>query len=330
MQNAPHERLNYAPFFDSLRQTQLEPWLETLPAMVEQALLAHGNYDAWLDVLGQLPTLTPSVVELLTQVKVGTSAELTPTTLAQLETNLRRFHPWRKGPFDLYDIKIDTEWRSDWKWERLIEHIQPLAGRRVLDVGCGNGYHCWRMAAHRPKQVIGLDPTILYTFQFWVLRHLIQASHPVTVLPVGIEALPPKLGYFDTIFDMGVLYHRRSPFDHLFQLRHALRPSGELVLETLVIEGENGDVLVPEGRYAQMRNVWFIPSVPTLESWLRKCKFRHVRVVDVTTTSLDEQRTTDWMTFNSLPDFLDPHDPRLTREGHPAPKRAIILATAPQ
>ncbi|MBR9800034.1 MAG: DUF1698 domain-containing protein, partial [Gammaproteobacteria bacterium] len=40
-----------------------------------------------------------------------------------------------------------------------------------------------------------------------------------------------------------------------------------------------------------------------------------------------EQRATDWMTYHSLSDFLDPADPSLTREGHPAPRRAVLIAT---
>ena len=149
------------------------------------------------------------------------------------------------------------------------------------------------------------------------------------MLPVGIEALPANLQAFDTTLSMGVLYHRRSPLDHLLTLREALRVGGELVLETLVIEGDVDQVLLPEGRYAQMRNVWFIPSVPTLLSWLRKCGFQHEKLLDVTPTTIQEQRPTDWMTFKSLPDFLDPQTHHRTVEGHPAPRRAIVTALRP-
>ena len=128
---------------------------------------------------------------------------------------------------------------------------------------------------------------------------------------------------------MGVLYHRQSPFEHLITLRDSLKQGGELVLETIVIDGGLGEVLVPEGRYAQMRNVWFLPSCETLMSWLRKCWFADVRLIDVTPTTIEEQRSTDWMTFHSLKDFLDGENPQLTVEGHPAPKRAVITAVRP-
>jgi tRNA (mo5U34)-methyltransferase len=176
--------------------------------------------------------------------------------------------------------------------------------------------------------VIGLDPFLLYVMQFWAMYHFAPA-YPLTVLPLGIESLPPNLRAFDTVFSMGVLYHRKDPFEHLHALQTAVRPGGELVLETLVIEGETGEVLVPHGRYAQMRNVHALPSVGSLTSWLKQCHYTNIQVVDVSQTTIEEQRSTDWMTFHSLPDFLDPQDPSKTVEGYPAPKRAIVTAVSP-
>jgi tRNA (mo5U34)-methyltransferase len=86
--------------------------------------------------------------------------------------------------------------------------------------------------------------------------------------------------------------------------------------------------LVPEGRYAKMRNVWFIPSTQTLGGWLRRAGFRDVRLIDCSLTNVAEQHATEWMRFESLVDFLDPEDPSRTLEGHPAPRRAIFLANA--
>ncbi len=151
-----------------------------------------------------------------------------------------QLHPWRKGPYEICGIPIETEWRSDWKWERLQPHIEPLADRLVLDVGCGNGYHGWRMLGEGARLVIGIDPTQLFVMQFEALRHFLGSQHPLRVLPLGIEDLPANLQGFDTVFSMGVFYHRRSPFAHLAELKGALRKGGELVLETLVIEGDGG------------------------------------------------------------------------------------------
>ena len=320
----------YLPMYAALEDTAVAAWVPELKTAVTQAFTNnnHGDMPRWINALNHLPPITPSTIDLKEKVKIGETTDLSAEEHALLESNLRQLHPWRKGPFDLFGTHIDTEWRSDWKWDRLKEHISPLNGRLVLDVGCGNGYHCWRMLGANAKLVVGLDPFWVYVMQYFALKQYIKEA-PVYVLPLGIEALPANLRGFDTIFSMGVLYHRRSPMDHLLHLRDALHKNGELVLETLVIDGELGQTLVPEGRYAQMRNVWFLPSTETLLSWLHKCRFKNIQLVDVTPTSTEEQRTTNWMTFQSLPDFLDPNNPSLTIEGHPAPKRAIITAVSP-
>jgi len=246
-----------------------------------------------------------------------------------LQATLMGLHPWRKGPFNLFGMPLNTEWRSDWKWDRVLPHLQPLQDRLILDVGCGNGYHCMRMLGAGAKRVIGIDPSPKFVFQFQAIKNFAGKELPVDVLPIGIEDMPQKLAAFDTVFSMGILYHRRSPMDHLRELRELLRPGGQLVLETLVVEGPEGTALVPEGRYAKMPNVWYLPSPDTLLSWMRKNGFKNPRMVDISTTSIEEQRSTDWMTFESLEDFLDPSDHTKTIEGHPAPTRAVFLAEAP-
>jgi tRNA (mo5U34)-methyltransferase len=246
-----------------------------------------------------------------------------------LQATLMGLHPWRKGPFQLFGMHLNTEWRSDWKWDRVLPHLDSLDNRLVLDVGCGNGYHCWRMLGAGARRVIGIDPSVKFVFQFQAIKHFAGTDLPVDMLPLGIEHMPERLAAFDSVFSMGILYHRRSPMAHLRELKELLRPGGQLVLETLVIEGPEGMVLVPEGRYAKMPNVWFLPSVDTLISWMRKNGLKNPRMVDISTTSIEEQRATDWMTFESLKDFLDPNDHSKTIEGHPAPIRAVFLAEAP-
>jgi len=314
-----------------LMETPLGPWLAKLPEQVERIWgeRPHGDLSSWRGALARLPGLSLDNINLNSpRVRAGRVGECGEAVLESIRRELMHLHPWRKGPYEICGMQLDAEWRSDWKWARLRPHIQPLRGRLVLDVGCGNGYHAWRMVGEGARHVIGIDPNQRFIFQFEALRHFLGRSHPVRLLPLGIEALPPELQAFDTVFSMGVFYHRRSPFSHLAELKGCLRPGGELVLETLVIEGSEGEVLVPRGRYAKMRNVWFIPSPATLVGWLQRAGFGDVRVVDVTPTGCDEQRATEWMRFESLADFLDPGDPNRTLEGYPAPRRAILLARA--
>jgi tRNA (mo5U34)-methyltransferase len=306
-----------------LAATALAPHADTLIAASAAALDArrNGNLPRWQEALAALPRLPVDDCDLDCDcVRVGNE----DTASQGLVESLQAFHPWRKGPFCIHGVHIDAEWRSDWKWRRVANHIAPLAGRRVLDVGCGNGYYALRMLGAGATLVLGVDPTLLYVAQFAALRHFFGVL-PAFVLPLGLEALPAT-GAFDTVFSMGVLYHRRDPLDHLVRLRKQLRPGGELVLETLVIAGDDDGALVPEERYAKMRNVWAVPSLSRLARWLGEAGFSSVRCVDDTITTTDEQRATDWMRFESLSDFLDPADPTRTVEGYPAPRRAVFIA----
>jgi tRNA (mo5U34)-methyltransferase len=323
--------IDYRPLIERWRDSELDPWARLLPRQIETGLCQQrfGDLPRWLQALEDLPDIEVAEVRLNDD-RVGAIARspLDERMQSRLRDALMALHPWRKGPYELFGVHVDTEWRSDWKWDRLRDHIDDLAGRRVLDVGCGNGYHCWRMLGAGAAEVIGIDPGPLFVVQFWALQKYLR-QEGIHVLPTGIEQVPPQLRAFDTVFSMGVLYHRRSPMDHLQELLNCLRPGGQLVLETLVIEGGAGDTLVPEGRYARMGNVWFLPSCDALAGWLRKIGFLRPELVDVTATTTDEQRSTGWMRFHSLADFLDPGDSSRSIEGYPAPRRAIVVARAP-
>jgi tRNA (mo5U34)-methyltransferase len=287
---------------------------------------SHGDFAQWQTAIKNLPAVTPNNITLTNDtVSVGAENELNPGQHEQLLASLQTLMPWRKGPFSLFGHFIDTEWRSDWKWQRIAPHLHSLKNKKILDVGCGSGYHCWRMLGEEAALVVGIEPYILYCLQFVLFNHYIKTDNAF-VLPYALEELPDNLQKFDTVFSMGVLYHRKSPLEHLLQLRNTLKPGGQLVLETLVIEGGPLEALVPEDRYAQMGNVWFIPSVEALLHWIRKCGFVDARLVDKTRTTTEEQRSTAWMTKHSLADFLDPQDPNKTIEGYPGPVRATIIA----
>lgn len=283
---------------------------------------AHGDMSRWLAALDALPPLQPERLTFGSTVTIAGQASAAERR--QLERALMELHPWRKGPFALFGVSIDTEWRSDWKWARIAGRLGPLSGERVLDVGGGNGYFGWRMLEAGAREVVGVDPTLVFCMQHLAVNAYARnrANH---VLPLRFEELPA--GEFDTVFSMGVIYHRRQPLEHTERLFRHTRPGGRVVLESLVVDGPVS--LEPAGRYARMRNVWTVPGTPVLEDWLRAAGFTEVETVDVTRTTPDEQRSTPWMHFESLRDALDPADPERTIEGHPAPRRAMVLARKP-
>jgi tRNA (mo5U34)-methyltransferase len=292
-----------------LEKLQLEHWLEPLQALSRERMSAsaHGDFTRWQEAVRRLGSASSD---------------------ADRRALLLQLAPWRKGPFDVGGVHIDAEWRSDLKWQRVAGAIEPLSGRRVLDVGCGNGYYALRMAKDGASAVLGIDPTLLYVMQFLAVTSHLDGL-PVVVLPLRLQELPDACGAFDTTFSMGVLYHQRSPIDHLRQLRRTLRRGGQLVLETIFIPGEESLACTPAERYARMKNVWLLPTLAELTTWLRRTKYRDIEIIDTAITTSEEQRSTEWMSFESLAEALDPRDPTRTVEGWPAPRRVVVTATAP-
>ena len=260
-------------------------------------------------------------------IEVGSSDEIDKLASANLCNRLLKLNPWRKGPFSLFGVHIDSEWQCQMKWSRLMEKIQPLTGKRILDVGCGNGYYGFRMLEAGADLVVGLEPHLPYTSQFWAIKQFLPEVDTF-VLPYRLEEIAVNNYEFDVVFSMGVIYHRKSPIDHILQLRKCLKPSGELILETLFMEESPDFCLVPQKSYARMKNVWFIPSRGTLQSWLTRCGFKNISVISTSTTSVIEQRKTRWMPFESLDSALDKTNQMLTIEGYPSPKRVIVTATS--
>ncbi len=301
-------------------------WADELRSRTQNAIAKdrHGNLDTWMAAWSQLPNAVDSRL-IADRDAVTIEGQLSTEDQVSLQQKLMAFHPWRKGPFEVFGIQIDTEWRSCLKWDRLAPHVN-FQKCRVLDVGCGNGYYGWRILQAGANLVLGFDPFLLFLMQFEVVRRYVDPAAEHYVLPLTDQDIPARLNFFNVTLSMGVLYHRTSPIDHLQALWHSLRAGGTLVLETLIIETDAVTCLVPEDRYAKMRNVWFIPSLPMLLLWLKRTGFQDVQLIDVSATTIAEQRRTEWMTFESLADYLDPADASRTIESHPAPVRAMIVA----
>jgi len=324
--------VNFESLYADLIANDFCEWQESLPEQLAAVLSQrqHGKAEEWQKILSALPEIKVSSIDIGADcVRFGSVDDCDTETQAALKKMLKKLIPWRKGPYELFGIHIDTEWHSDWKWQRIQPHLTPLQNRRVLDVGCGNGYHMWRMLAEGAKLVIGADPSQFFLTQFHTLKKY-AGDCPIHLLPLKGEELPAfyteyKGRGFDTVFSMGVLYHRISPIEHLQELKSFMRAGGELVLETLIVEADGFEVLIPEDRYAKMRNVWFLPTPQLLVRMLERVGFNNIRVVDINQTSIQEQHSTEWMEFESLQDFLDPDDHAKTIEGYPAPRRAVVI-----
>ncbi len=309
-------------FFASHRMNVVRE--DIITACQEKLEKPHGDVLRWQTALNELPLIDNVTIDVDKIIQLSGSCSDNHTNNVGIEKTLKKLCPWRKGPFQFLDIHIDTEWDSLLKWRRVQATGIDFTDKNVLDIGCGNGAFMWAIEQAGAKSVTGVDPMWLFYHQFMVLQR--YAKNPkLCFLPLGVQDLPLK-NSFDSVLSMGVLYHRKSPLDHLLQLKGLIKKGGDLILETIVLPDTDKTLLTPQDRYAGMRNVWMIPSVGVLCDWLIKVGFEITHVSDKVKTTLDEQRQSKWMDFHSLNQFLDTDNDELTIEGHPAPYRVIITA----
>lgn len=254
---------------------------------------------------------------------IGNRADLSDEEYEIIVQTAKKLIPWRKGPFKIFDLEIDSEWQSNIKYN-LIRPYFNLKDKVVADIGCNNGYYMFRMLEDKPKRLIGFDPSPLTLHQFEFINHFVKSDIVYEML--GVEHLEFYNHKFDFIFMLGVLYHRPDPVGTLKSLARGLNSKGEILIDTFMIDGDDEICLTPNKRYSKIPNIYFIPTIPALKNWLERAGFENIEVLATTITTSQEQRKTPWSFDESLEDFLDPNDSSKTVEGYPAPKRVYVKA----
>jgi len=284
--------------------------------------LTWKNIKPYQEAIAKLPNHNNINIALGDSVDINIK-ELSSRELEQIEQTALLMKPWRKGPFKFNELLIDAEWKSNIKYNLLEPHFN-LKDKIVGDIGCNNGYYLFRMLTHKPKKLIGFDPSAIYYSQFQFLNHFIKSDIVYELL--GVEHVEFYEHKFDTLFCLGVLYHRSDPVAMLKSLFKGLNDGGELILDTFMIDGEEEMCLTPKDRYSKIPNIYFVPTVNSLKNWCYRAGFESVELLETMKTESNEQRNTKWVGTQSLKDFLDPNDPTKTVEGYPAPKRVYIKA----
>ncbi len=259
-------------------------------------------------------------------IRIGSSSEVSVEEQATIRDQLRAFMPWRKGPFSIFGVDVDAEWRSERKWARLESHLPELQGKVVADIGCNNGYYMFRMTSGQPAFVLGFEPSVQHYYCFKALNSM-AGLHNLDINLLGVEHIGLFTDTFDIIFLMGVIYHRSSPLDVLAAVHSALKPGGSLIIESQALPGDKPIALFPEKTYAKAPGVYFVPTGSCLKNWLERCSYADVELFCSHPMTSEDQRRTEWMTFESYRDFLAPEDPMKTAEGYPAPWRVFLRAT---
>lgn len=302
---------------------------------IEKINLVRNDRQKWLDrkssdpfrqAVESLPSFKSSFVDLSGDaITIGRKEELSEKEYAQLLDSIKILIPWRKGPFNLFDHYIDSEWKSNLKWQRVLPHVDDLREKIVADIGCNNGYYMFKMAEQKPKLVIGFDPMPRFYFSFNLVNRFTRFSN-LKYEMLGAEHIDYFHNLFDAVFCMGVLYHSRNPIQVLCGIWKSMKPGGQLIIDNQGIPGNGSHALFPEERYAKARNVWFVPTADCLSNWIKRAGFKEVECFSIDETTSNEQRTTDYAPWESLNDFLDPKDRSKTVEGYPAPVRICIKA----
>ena len=267
--------------------------------------------------------IIPSTDYSSATVVIGQRNEIDDQGFAFVYRTLKNLFPWRKGPFSIFGIEIDSEWRCDLKWNRIEKAITPCENKIILDIGANNGYFMYRLLSQKPKFVLGIDPVPLCIQQFNFLNCLNENPN-MHMAPWGISEVKHFKNCFDTILFMGIIYHHKHPLEQLEIVKEALLPGGVLILETIGIPGDDSIALFPKERYANMKNVYFVPTLNCLINWAERSHFEKIEIISATPLTSDEQRKTDWSHPKSLIDVLDSKDQSKTIEGYPAPWRFAI------
>lgn len=257
-------------------------------------------------------------------VEIGQASDLNPEQSQRLDQALRAFMPWKKGPFHICGHDIDAEWRSDWKWDRLLPGVRSLAGEVVADIGCNNGYYMYRMLAAGARNVVGFEPMARHALNFELMQTLYPTPQIAFEL-LGVEHIDLFPATFDSIFCLGILYHHTDPVGLLRKMAKALKYRGRLFIDCQGIPGEESLALTPSGRYAGAGGVWFLPTRSCLENWIRRAGYTRIQWLHAAPLAVSEQRRTDWAPVKSLAEFLDPENPQKTIEGYPAPERFYLM-----
>jgi 2-polyprenyl-6-hydroxyphenyl methylase/3-demethylubiquinone-9 3-methyltransferase len=112
-----------------------------------------------------------------------------------------------------------------------LERAAPLAGRAVVDVGCGGGILSEAMA-RRGARVLGIDlaRAVLDVAEL----HALEAGISVDYRHIAAEALAEmRPGEFDLATCMEMLEHVPDPAASLAALAKLVRPGGDVFVSTL-------------------------------------------------------------------------------------------------
>ena len=284
--------------------------------------------DVWLSIINKLRTINISSKCALSEnngfLNIYSQDNFDLDSINEL---VKLLIPWRKGPWSINSLNINSEWRSDFKYKAISELKSIFIDKNIVDVGGGNGYYSFRTILDGAASNIIFDPSEKFFFQFEFIQKFAKLDNVQFELGGYHEALLSKVK-FDILFCLGVFYHQKDPLTLIENCKHLLKDKGFALFETMILNKRGNEIFFPPDRYAKARNVYFLPTNDAFIAMLRRSGFKNVDLIEQRETTLDEQRTTEHMPYESLKDFLNPENQSLTIEGYQRPIRSLFIAQA--
>ena len=156
---------------------------ECLKISMDAFQVKNGNIPKWTKAIDIISALPKGKVVLNSPYIQIHNKDINSSELIDA---LEKLLPWRKGPFMFNQLKLDSEWQCDLKWQRIKKHIKPLKNKTVLDVGAGNGYFTLRMAMDGAKKALGIEPFLLFNYQFRAIKSMINSPLNAILLPIRL------------------------------------------------------------------------------------------------------------------------------------------------
>lgn len=156
---------------------------------------------------------------------------------------------------------------------------QDLCGKRVLDVGCADGYFTF-LAEARGASVVAIDS---WPYQGFLLAHEVRGSKAEFRQMNVYDLQPDILGPFDIVFFTGIYYHLKHPILALERIASVTRELAIIESQIMNLPGFEDTALSrfyepEELASGDPTNRW-VPNVPCLLQTVRAAGFPRVEFI---------------------------------------------------
>jgi len=165
---------------------------------------------------------------------------------------------------------------------------ENLKGKTVLDVGTFNGFYSFEAEKRGAKRVLATDSFMWqkeetgarkgFNFAKKVLNSQIEEKE-IDILDIS----PEKIGTFDLVLFLGVLYHMRHPLLALEKVASVTNEMAIIETETDMVEFDRPAIaFYPDKEFEDGPSTWVGPNIQAIEAMLKVAGFKKTKVYQQT------------------------------------------------